>query len=77
MAPPHRTESVSPRPPARLARHWHRILTYMQEVEVPISTKEIEKALEIPRVKDCLKRMADAGVIERVALGVYVVAKEE
>src|SRR5262245_34848737 len=71
ITPQTRDIAVLAPPPRRLSPNWDRILTYMRRVDMPVSTAEIAKALELPRanLKNTLHRMAAAGVIERVTIG--------
>jgi predicted transcriptional regulator of viral defense system len=49
----------------------------MREQLTPLRAADIEQALGLPPVRMTLQRMADAGVLERVAKGVYRVPEDE
>jgi hypothetical protein len=63
--------------PTAIPATWQAILTYMQQRGTPARIRDVQQALGLPTARYALKRMCDAGLVQRVELGVYQRAAEE
>jgi hypothetical protein len=70
------TRFVLDTPGSALPATWQRILGYMREQLTPLRAVDIAQALRLRTpARFVLKRMTDAGLLTRVAPGVYGVAE--
>jgi predicted transcriptional regulator of viral defense system len=54
---------------------WKRILAYVEERQEPVTAQQVGEGLGLSdKVRHTLRRMAEAGLLRRVELGVYEVA---